>query len=338
VSVWTGSELLVWAGIPETSDTCSMDQSGGLLCGAAAVFDGAAYVPATDTWRTIAAGPVPAGGAPTQVIPQGAWTGSELVVWGGSGSPIAAAYNPTTDRWRKLPAGPLDAREAQTVVAWAGRVAVLGGQKGHGPSEPRLDGAVLDPASGEWTSLPDLPAGNSRSAGGLVSAIEADGRLFVVSPVTAEAYVLEVGGREWRHLGSAGVDGYLSPLGVASGRWLFVGGRPQAQQAVAAALDLVSGQWHAATAPNGPPTGYLSAGAGDRVLAVAARFAHAPDPTVALAWDPDTGTWTELAQPPLANRAAAAVAWTGSELVVWGGADTDGLGGPSFADGGALRP
>jgi hypothetical protein len=57
-----------------------------------------------------------------------------------------------------------------------------------------------------------------------------------------------------------------------------------------------------------------------------------------LAWDPDTDTWTELARPPLANRTAAAVAWTGSELVLWGGANTDGLGGPSFADGGALRP
>ncbi len=41
--------------------------------------------------------------APTQVIPVGVWTGSELVVWGGWGSPIAAAYDPVTDRWRDLP-------------------------------------------------------------------------------------------------------------------------------------------------------------------------------------------------------------------------------------------
>ena len=50
----------------------------------------AAYDPVTDTWRTIADGPVPAHGAPTQPIPQGAWTGSEFVVWGGWGDPIAA--------------------------------------------------------------------------------------------------------------------------------------------------------------------------------------------------------------------------------------------------------
>ena len=34
--------------------------------------------------RAMADGPVPAAGAPTQVIPVGVWTGSELVVWGGT--------------------------------------------------------------------------------------------------------------------------------------------------------------------------------------------------------------------------------------------------------------
>ena len=116
VSAWTGTELLVWSGIPSTSDACGTDEGGGPLCGEPAVFDGAAYNPATDTWRTIAEGPVPAGGAPTQVIPEGVWTGSELVVWGGWASPIAAAYDPVTDRWRDLPPGPLADRQGQ---AWS---------------------------------------------------------------------------------------------------------------------------------------------------------------------------------------------------------------------------
>ncbi|HEX4980176.1 MAG TPA: hypothetical protein VFV63_00675, partial [Ilumatobacteraceae bacterium] len=174
-----------------------MDEGGGPLCGAPAVFDGAAYDPTTDTWRTIADGPLPAGGAPTQAIPQGAWTGSELVVWGGWGDPIAAAYDPATDRWRDLPPGPLDARQSQAVVAWGDRIAVLGGQtpSGPGPPEPRLDGALLDPATGEWTPLPDLPPASDPTmmASGLVAATEADGRLFVVSRVVP-ALVVAFGG------------------------------------------------------------------------------------------------------------------------------------------------
>src|SRR5262245_18550554 len=51
VSVWTGRELLVWSGLPAFADGCSPDEGGGPICGSPAVFDGAAYDPATDTWR-----------------------------------------------------------------------------------------------------------------------------------------------------------------------------------------------------------------------------------------------------------------------------------------------
>lgn len=318
-----------------------MDEGGGSLCGEPAVFDGAAYSPATDTWRTIADGPVPAGGAPTQVIPQGVWTGTELVVWGGWGLPIAAAYDPVTDSWRDLPPGPLADREQHAVVAWDGRVAVLGGRQPLGPGalQPRLDGAVLDPRTGEWSSLPELPAGDPMMAPGLVSATVADGRLFVVALVTADAYVLDPDGTQWRNLGAADVDGFLNPVGVAAGRWLFAtSGGPDRPTNVAAVLDLTSGQWTRTADPPIVTSGYLSAGAGDRVLAMAGRWTNDTSAPAAVSWDPATDSWTELPPPPLAHRVGAAVAWTGNELLVWGGASTGGFGGPSHVDGAAYHP
>ena len=340
VAVWTGSELLVWSGLPATSDECETDEGGGSLCGAPAVFDGAAYDPVTDGWRMIAASPVPAGGAPTQVIPQGVWTGSELVVWGGWGDPIAAAYDPATDTWRDLPPGPLSAREAHAVAVWDGRVAVLGGREPLGPGEleARLDGAVLDPATGQWTSLPDLPPGDPFMAPGLVAATTADGRLFVVRLVTADAYVLEPDGAQWRSLGSAEVDRFLEPVGVAGGRWLFGTNGGEGGATVAAVLDLRTEQWSLTSPPPGITTGYLSAGTDDTVLVMAARWAHDSAPPSTLSWDPTTDTWSELEPPPLAHRVASAAVWTGLELLVWGGANTGGFGGPSFADGAALHP
>ncbi|MET0143313.1 MAG: hypothetical protein ABW328_00780 [Ilumatobacteraceae bacterium] len=338
VSVWTGRELVVWSGLPATSDECVTDAGGGSLCGEPAVFDGAAYDPSTDRWRMIARGPVPAAGAPTQVIPQGVWTGTEMVVWGGWGDPIAAAYEPATDTWRDLPPGPLSAREQHAVVAWDGRVVVLGGREPLGPGElaPRLDGAVLDPASGKWTMLPELPAGDPFMAPGIVAATVADGRLFAVRAVTTDAYVLDPGSTAWNPLGSAGVNGFLEPVGVAGGQWLFVGSGDEGTT-TAAAFDLVNGTWRQIAAPAGVSTlGLMGADAGTRVVAVAARWSHEPDPPLALAWDPTSDTWSELATPSLEHRFGAAVGWTGNELLVWGGANTGGLGGPSYADGAAL--
>ena len=323
-----------------------------MLCGEPAVFDGAAYSPATDTWRTMAEGPVPAAGAPTQVIPEGVWTGSELVVWGGWGSPIAAAYDPVTDRWRDLPPGPLADRQGQAMVVWDGRVGVLGGQTPFGPDEPeqRLDGALLDPATGEWSPLPDLPADDPMMAPGLVSATVADGRLFVVArgsgwnrnvgsvPSTADAYVLDPGATEWRSLGAAETDGSLDPVGVAAGRWLFATNGWERPTTSAAALDLTTGQWTGTADPPVVAAGYLSAGADDRVLAMAGQVAHDTSPPSAMSWDPATDTWAELPPPPLAHRLDAAVAWTGNELLVWGGASESGLGGPSHADGAVFHP
>lgn len=103
-------------------------------------------------------------------------------------------------------------------------------------------------------------------------------------------------------------------------------------------LDLTTGQWSQVDAPPRITVGYLSTGADDTVLAMAARWSHDTAPALALSWHAATGTWTELAPPPLAHRVAAAVAWTGNELLVWGGASTGGFGGPSFADGAAFHP
>jgi hypothetical protein len=135
--VWTGTELVVWGGNPDTDA-------------------GAAYNPATDRWRTIAPAPIPArcGGV-------AAWTGREMLVWGRScrlspgpspGRPqyatAGAAYDPAADRWRVLPAGPLPAG-SPTLAVWTGTEWILG--------DPLGPAAALEPVSGRWRTLPPLP-------------------------------------------------------------------------------------------------------------------------------------------------------------------------------------
>jgi hypothetical protein len=77
-AVWTGHEMLVWGG---TSPTCGPSGSGGPCA------DGAAYDPATDTWRPIASDPA----APARSGHVAAWSGTEMLIWGGTGGGASEA-------------------------------------------------------------------------------------------------------------------------------------------------------------------------------------------------------------------------------------------------------
>ncbi|MDQ1504189.1 MAG: hypothetical protein QOD57_1916 [Actinomycetota bacterium] len=96
-AVWTGTEMIIWGGV-------SGEENGAPIS-----HQGAAYTPATDTWRLLPDGPIPARQWPTAE-----WTGTQVLV---SAGPDLAAYDPTTDRWERLPSGPLPA--AATAV-WTG--------------------------------------------------------------------------------------------------------------------------------------------------------------------------------------------------------------------------
>src|SRR5204863_2037042 len=75
-AVWTGTEMIVWAGI------------------------GGRYNPATNSWT-----PTSATNAPTvRYLHTAVWTGSEMIVWGGFDGFVSVLntggrYNPNTNSW-----------------------------------------------------------------------------------------------------------------------------------------------------------------------------------------------------------------------------------------------
>jgi hypothetical protein len=116
------------------------------------------------SWRRIAPPPIPPAGGLAA-----AWTGRQLVVWGGGAlpgageggnwdpSPAGAAYDPAADRWQVLPPAPVTARIGATAV-WSGReVLFWGGAAGHDAFFN--DGAAYDPATRRWRPLPPAPVG-----------------------------------------------------------------------------------------------------------------------------------------------------------------------------------
>jgi len=135
--------------------------------------EGAAYTPATDSWKMLPPAPLLGRHA------AGTWTGTEIVIAGGEGytgfrpggEPIAihfadaAAFDPTTDTWRKLPRMPIGRGGGYYTVTYAAiwdgtEVLVVGGTttRSH---EPLARGVAYDPTGDRWRWLPPMDTGRT---------------------------------------------------------------------------------------------------------------------------------------------------------------------------------
>jgi N-acetylneuraminic acid mutarotase len=86
VAIWTGNEMIVWGG--ETG-------SGGV-----ATDTGGHYDPITDTWTSTATLNAPS----ARYRPTAAWTGSEMIVWGGkTGAGGSSVYLDDGKKYRCVP-------------------------------------------------------------------------------------------------------------------------------------------------------------------------------------------------------------------------------------------
>jgi hypothetical protein len=84
-----------------------------------------------------------------------AWTGEELLVWGGNGGGLdflddGAGYDPDTDTWRLLPPAPIGARTG-AVSVWTGDEWLIFG--GAMSGRTAFDAAAYDPVADSWRSV-----------------------------------------------------------------------------------------------------------------------------------------------------------------------------------------
>jgi hypothetical protein len=139
VSVWTETELFFWGGDTDFAGT--------------AHADGATFDPSSGRWKPVPASPI--GGRSSAAA---AWTGEEVLVWGGwdRRGPVGdgAAYDPVDRSWRVLPDAPLGSRDPAASV-WTGTELIVWGDASR--SAKVVDGAAYDPAANEWRTLPPAP-------------------------------------------------------------------------------------------------------------------------------------------------------------------------------------
>lgn len=97
----------------------------------------------------------------------GVWTGSRMIVWGGTSSSGAyadgASYEPATRTWQRLPESPLSGR-ADPAYAWTGNQLFIWGGRTGSDDSVASDGATYDPATDSWHRLPALSVGDHQLA------------------------------------------------------------------------------------------------------------------------------------------------------------------------------
>ncbi|ANM30623.1 hypothetical protein ABI59_15150 [Acidobacteria bacterium Mor1] len=312
-AVWTGTEMLVWAG--GTLEEIAHGEFNFLYH-----RDGWRYDPASDTWAEIPDTTVINGRAGHTAI----WTGSEMIVWGGhlaeSNPPEGGIFDPVSGSWTAMPVGP--AGRYHHAAVWTGdRMIVWGGWDG---SATFGDGGIFDPAANSWSFPTTVNAPGFRRQH---SAVWTGNEMIVWAGIEATLGYVSDGSRydpvsdSWTAIASLGAPSRRTQhTAVWTGDEMVVWGgySGEAQEEVAnggrydPALDL----WLPMEA--GLPlsrTRQTAVWTGAEMIAWGGR----DDPDL---WRLDlaTGSWSQgnVTGAPDGLYDAAAV-WTGTEMLSWGG-------------------
>lgn len=320
-SVWTGEELLIWGG---TSKLLSFRET--------TFHDGAAYDPAAGTWRTISASPLSSRGHSAA-----AWTGHEMLVWGGSdrgsgflldgqppGFTDGAAYDPATDTWRAIAASPFGwVNNAASI--WTGSEFVAAVTRRAGDSET-LEFMAYNPDADSWRLLPPIES-NVESE----SELAWTGNDLIVRNLGRGVFRLAGMLGDWTSIrdlrNEPGINSNLiwtgdelvamtvEALGGEDFRNLLVGWTPE------------GGTWRVISEAPGPvPDSTMIAASGHLLLL---------EP--GLSYDIAAGRWSRFDPPESEARIGAVKAWMTDSLAIWGGGRGDSSGPPN-ADGLIVRP
>jgi len=306
--VWTGVEMIVWGG-------------WGDGIGSTQYADGAAYNPATGSWRMITGAPLNA-----RRYHLAAWTGSEMLIVGGDRLRDGAAYDPATDSWRSIADIPIPVSDEPVTTAtssvWTGEELIVWHVKTD-------EVAAYSPVADEWRELSpvglDIDTGVLRVAGSSLYAFGADvsaypGRVPLLGAV--------LGGDNWRALPAAAMwtdeyniaasPEYTAWIGDRFLAWTDSGPNGRTLEYLPAAGDWVD-------APPIPTPGCEANGSpvllDGRVLA----FNWCG---VSALYDPANRSWTPVTIG--GNGDARYAVWTGSELLNWGDTCCYGSGGEAF--------
>ncbi|RMF71695.1 MAG: hypothetical protein D6738_13375, partial [Acidobacteria bacterium] len=288
---------------------------------------------------------------PTAAVPEGVdglstvWTGSEVIVWGGSKRDTGAIYDPATDAWFTIAEVGAPAPRLEHVAVWTGKELVVWGGCGQiGNFCELADGGRYDPVTNSWRPITatGAPPPRRRFAGVWT------GRELVVwggcrtGAFGNNACEIELGdgGRydpesdTWRPMTTTGAPSPRTDhTAVWSGSEMIVwGGTPNLVTNTGGRYDPAEDRWLPVTTAGAPAAraNHTAVWSGDEMIiwggcdnavcaAQSTRFGDGAR------YDPETDSWSPVSSAGAPSARANHVAvWTGNEMLVWGGRNASG--------------
>ena len=315
--VWTGSQAIVWNGLPNSA--------------------GARYDPATDLWTPISAVHAPSGRVDASAV----WTGQEMILWGGN-SPSASIpflpvntggrYNPHTDSW--TPTSTTDAPTGRSShgAIWTGSRMVVWGGKTSAFSTTDTGGRY-DPVADTWTATSTAGAATGQDGPRMVwtgSEMIVWGGAGSLSN-TPDGDVFS-GGRynpltdAWTPITTANAPAGRSQHSVVwTGSEFVVGGGESAtlgELATGGRYNPALNQWVATSTSNAPlhRIYHTAVWTGTEMIIWGGFSQGSSSLSTGGRYAPGSNSWTPTSGVPAPfARDAHTATWTGAEMIVWGG-------------------
>jgi N-acetylneuraminic acid mutarotase len=117
------------------------------------------YDPVTNLWTKGSTAGAPAARFAATAV----WTGSKVIIWGGSDTKTGFTYDPLLNVWAQISsAGAPSARKGHSAVFTGSKMIIWGGHSGSlGNLGGKSDGGIYDPSTDTWAPMPqtNTPAG-----------------------------------------------------------------------------------------------------------------------------------------------------------------------------------
>jgi N-acetylneuraminic acid mutarotase len=311
-AVWTGSVMVVW---------------GGRTCVDCYLNSGAKYNPVSDTWTSTSAINAPAARHGHSAV----WTGSEVIIWGGwNGTALndGARYNPAADAWIPLSGiNPPQGRFSHSAVWTGSEMIVFGGNVFGGQFN---SGGRYNPATNIWSPMSMV---NAPSPGDTHTTIWTGSEMIVFGGGYGETF--NTGGRynptadTWTPVRTTNTPlGRYQHTAVWTGSEMIVWGgwvNSVSETNSGGRYDPALDTWTPTSMVNAPQgrEAHTAVWTGTKMIVWGGWYNDSASIHILNTggrYNPATDSWTSttLTNAPEPRRYHS-VAWTGSEMIVWGG-------------------
>jgi hypothetical protein len=293
------------------------------------IVDAATGTTCMDNWGATSTANAPSARSSHTAV----WTGSEMIVWGGTDNHgythlnTGGRYNPTTDSWTATTRSNAPTGRGNHTAVWTGSEMIIwGGFSYDGTLHYLNTGGRYNPSTDSWTatSTTSAPAGRD-----FHTAVWTGSEMIVWGGGDGSPNVLNTGGRYNPGTNSWTATSTINATGRAGHTAIWTGVRMIVWGGVSNQVNVDTGgrytpstdSWAATSTTNAPSArqAHTAVWTGNEMIVWGGQDFVQPFFTGGR-YNPSTDTWTatSLNNAPEAGTFHTAI-WTGSEMIVWGG-------------------